>query len=123
MIGVATKLDSNFNKLISYEEFTRIVDDDEALACLIEVGVNPVGIAGMAELFFIDTSGELIELTFERFMEMVLDLREENEAKVKNMKWLWMKMKMNINDVIAEMRTQLKAMEKEIERRTTKLEE
>jgi hypothetical protein len=122
MFGVAERLDTSDNKLISYEEFAEIVHDHEALQCMQDVGVNPYAIAGMAELFFIDPCGESIELTFEKFMEMVLDLREENEAKVKNMKWLWMQIKMHVNDPITDMRGCLSKLEKEYETKLLNLE-
>jgi len=94
MLKVATELDTkgNKNNKIDYEEFAKIVENPEALRALDEVGVNPVGIVEFAGLFFFENE-KPIELSFEDFMEMVLDLREENKATVKDVIDLWRRIK------------------------------
>merc|ERR1719272_350308 len=96
MKEVITKLDADANQMISYREFTEIMGMPEALAALEAVGVNAVGIVDFAELFFFE-GGQPVELTFEAFMEVVLDLRESNTATVKDLLHMWMKIKTSTN--------------------------
>jgi hypothetical protein len=93
---VAKALDTNFNGKISYEEFQKIVEDESALKAMSAVGVNPLGIVEFAELFFFDND-QPVELEFESFMEMVLDLREDNHATVKDVLELWKRIKDSTN--------------------------
>jgi voltage-gated sodium channel len=92
MHGIAKELDENFDERISYVEFQKIVDNKEALQALEEVGVNPVGIVDFAEHFFFD-EGKPIELSFEEFMETVLNLRKDNLATVKDILDIWRRIK------------------------------
>ena len=45
--------------------------------------MNPIGIVNFAELFLLE-DGKPVELAFETFLSMVLDLRESNTATVKD---------------------------------------
>merc|ERR1719191_2228707 len=92
MQDIIDKLDSNKNNKISYDEFTKIMAKPEALQALEDVDVSAVGIVDFAELFFFeDDTG--IELSFDQFMECVLDLRASNTATVKDVLDLWKKVK------------------------------
>jgi voltage-gated sodium channel len=97
MLGIVAKLDTNKNNRISYEEFTQIMAKPEALQALEDVDVSAVGIVDFAELFFLGEDGTGIELTFEDFMECVLDLRASNTATVKDVLDLWKKVKTTTN--------------------------
>merc|ERR1719214_101376 len=96
MKKVVDSLDKDANGLISYKEFTNIMEKPEALMALEDVGVSPVGIVDFAELFFFD-NGKPVDLTFETFMEVILDLRETNQCTVKDMLHVWMKIKRTTN--------------------------
>lgn len=122
MSDVAMRLDTNFNGKISYEEFIKIMDNQEALKIMDQVGVSPVAVAGFAELFFIGEDGEQKELTFATFMQMVLDLRSENQATVKDLLRLWMQVKINVNQRIQDLRTQLKCAEDRLDAWTAQIE-
>merc|ERR1712139_47617 len=50
--------------------------------------------------FFED--GKAVDLTFETFMEVILDLREANNATVKDMLHVWMKIKRTTNKEIKD---------------------
>ena len=54
--------------------------------------MNPIGIVNFAELFLLE-DGKPVELAFETFFSMVLDLRESNTATVKDVMNLWMNIK------------------------------
>jgi hypothetical protein len=116
LADIATKLDENFDSKISYEEFSRIVEVPDALSALQEVGVNPEGIVDFAELFFFE-DGQSIELTFDAFMEMVLDLRESNTATVKDILNLWKQIKENTNSAISDNMTAITALDKKMDSR------
>eukprot|EP00746_Dinoflagellata_sp_MGD_P009192 gnl/MRDRNA2_/MRDRNA2_118584_c0_seq1.p1 gnl/MRDRNA2_/MRDRNA2_118584_c0~~gnl/MRDRNA2_/MRDRNA2_118584_c0_seq1.p1 ORF type:complete len:496 (-),score=95.17 gnl/MRDRNA2_/MRDRNA2_118584_c0_seq1:589-2076(-) len=92
MFSIVDALDTNQDNHISYEEFTQIMAKPEALQALSDVDVSPVGIVDFADMFFFEDGVEL-KLTFEDFMECVLDLRESNIATVKDVLELWKKMK------------------------------
>jgi len=86
--SILHSLDSDKDGSISYLEFKKILEYPQALRALQEAGVDPAGIVDFADLFFIE-DGEPIELSFERFMELVLDLRGSNNATVKDIMTLW----------------------------------
>jgi uncharacterized membrane protein (GlpM family) len=92
MRRVVQSLDGDQNGLLSYKEFTEIMEKPEALQAFEAVGVPPMGLVDFAEMFFFE-DGKPIELTFEAFMEVILDLRETNTATVKDMLQVWMKIK------------------------------
>lgn len=88
MQKILESLDENLDKQISYQEFSKMIEKPEALRCLKDVGVNPLHVIELSELFFFE--GDIaIELTFAEFMEAVLDLRESNQANVKDLINLW----------------------------------
>jgi hypothetical protein len=97
MLAIVATLDTNADNAISYEEFTQIMAKPEALQALEDVEVSPLGIIDFAELFFFEDNGEGIKLSFEDFMECVLDLRGSNTATVKDVLDLWKKVKTTTN--------------------------
>jgi len=101
MREVVESLDSDNNQMLSYKEFVEIMAKPAALNALEDVGVNPVGIVDFVELFFFE-DGQPVDLTFEKFMEVVLDLREANNATVKDMLHVWMKIKKLTNKEISD---------------------
>merc|ERR1712228_725685 len=114
MCDIAKKLDTNFNNKISYQEFQKIVENKDALTALSDVGVNPLGIVEFAELFFFDET-QPVELEFESFMEMVLDLREDNNATVKDVLDLWRRIKDSTSKDIIDMQNQLSTIQNKME--------
>lgn len=121
MYNVAKELDTNFDNKISYEEFGSIVGRKDALAALEEVGVNPVGVVEFAELFFFE-DGDAVELEFDKFMEMILDLREDNTAKVKDALTIWRNVKSSTNEDLAGMKTDMDRVNKKIDTSTNRIE-
>merc|ERR1719191_2595701 len=105
MKQVVQSLDNDNNGLLSYKEFTEIMGLPDALAALDDVGVSPVGIVDFAELFFFE-DGKPIELQFDDFMEVILDLRESNTATIKDMLNLWMKIKTSTNKELVDIKKQ-----------------
>lgn len=84
MRAVLDSIDANGNGQISIEEMKKIIQVPAAVKALDNVGVDPVGMMDFAESFFMDENGEMVELDFEKFMEMVLDLRSSNNATLKD---------------------------------------
>lgn len=81
--SIVAQLDKDNDGTLCWDEFQKILDYPEALKALSDVNVDPEAMVDMAEdLFFED--GEPVTLTFEEFMEMVLDLRGGQEATVKD---------------------------------------
>merc|ERR1719160_1414578 len=103
MREVVDALDADQNKLLSYKEFAEIMSIPAALNALEDVGVSPVGIVDFAELFFFE-DGKPVDLTFETFMEVILDLRETNQCTVKDLLHVWMKIKRTTNKEIKDIK-------------------
>jgi hypothetical protein len=101
MREVVEALDKDKNNKLSYKEFGEIMGKPDALTALEDVGVSPVGIVDFAELFFFE-DGKPVDLTFEAFMEVILELRETNQATVKDMLHVWMKIKQTTNKDIKD---------------------
>merc|ERR1712072_1345351 len=104
---IVKELDTDDNNKISYKEFIQIMAKPDAYAALDDVGVSPTGIVDFAELFFVD-DGQPVEMTFESFMEMILDLRETNTCTVKDMLKLWMNIKGSTNKELTLLKNQAK---------------
>merc|ERR1712118_636837 len=107
------------NKRISYKEFIKIVEKPEALQ---ELDVSAVGLIDFAELFFFD-EGEPIELTFEEFMENVLNLQASNNATVKDMFDLWKRIKTSTNTDINGMKNTIKVLSDRFDEQFNKMQE
>merc|ERR1719424_1733928 len=80
---IVAELDESNNGKLSWEEFQQIWNYPEALAALESVGVDADIMVDMAEDFFFD-DGEPLEVSFEEFMDMVLDLRGGQTATIKD---------------------------------------
>jgi hypothetical protein len=80
--SIVEELDRNKDGVLSWEEFKKILDIPEASRALESVGVDAISLVDVAEDFFFDEMGQHVSLTFEQFMEMVLDLRGGQEATV-----------------------------------------
>jgi len=91
MLGVVQSLDTNSNGMVSFAEFRRILEIPQALQALQDVGVDPAGVVDFAEMMFFEDSDpdKPVELPFDTFMEMILDLRCSNTATVKDIKYMW----------------------------------
>jgi voltage-gated sodium channel len=91
MHEVVESLDSEGDKsgTISLDEFKSILYNNTILDLLDDVGIDAVSLVDFAELFFYSDTGEQVELDFDTFMEMVLDLRGSNNACVKDVLNLW----------------------------------
>merc|ERR1712232_440249 len=121
MFEIAKKLDTDFNNKISYREFQKIVENKDALTALSDVGVNPLGIVEFAELFFFDDDRP-VELPFDSFMEMVLDLREENKATVKDVLDLWRRIKDSTSQDVMGMQKQINTIQNKMEHKFSNLD-
>lgn len=88
---VADTLDTSHNGMVDFKEFQEIFHDKEALLALQAVGVDPVQVVDFAQGMFFEDSGKEVDLRFEEFMELVLELRETNEARIKDVQHLWKK--------------------------------
>jgi voltage-gated sodium channel len=113
-------LDSNFDNHVSYDEFSRIIENKDAVAALKDVGVNPLCLVEFAELFFFEGNVP-IKLSFEGFMEMVLDLREDNEATVKDVLNLWMRLKQTTHKDLKKLDQKVSDLNCQLDTRTSKI--
>jgi hypothetical protein len=83
---IVNRLDENSDGTLTWEEFCRIFSDDvkeEAIAALECVNVDAANMVDVAEDFFFD-HGKPVAVSFDEFMNMVLDLRGGQEATVKD---------------------------------------
>jgi len=75
-----TGVDEDHNQCISRKEFENILVRPEAARVLQDLGVDPVGLVDFTDFIF----EEQDELTFVKFMEVVLALRGSNTATVRD---------------------------------------
>lgn len=101
---IVEDLDANKSGTISWTEFQKIVEMPDALQALESVNVDAVGMIDMAEDMFFDDEGEPVQINFEQFMELVLDLRGGQDATLKDIMTLgkrfnrkFMEVKENLN--------------------------
>jgi len=90
---VMQRLDFDQSGFISKAEFDKILVEPEAAKVLTEVGVDVVGLVDLSDFLFEGFGGDNGELDLEEFMNVVLDLRETNTAKVKDVVMLQKLMK------------------------------
>jgi hypothetical protein len=107
-------LDENLDEMISYSEFSRMITKPEALRCLQEVGVNPLSVIDFADMFFFE-EGHLVELSFEEFMEIVMNLRDSNQSTYKDVLKLWMQIKTTTHPMIEKLDLKVSQIDKKID--------
>lgn len=95
---ICKRLDTNSNERLSWPEFQKIMDMPEALNALESVNVDPIGMIDFAEDKFFEDE-EPKELTFQQFMEMVLDFRGGQEATLKDLMLLSKKVNKQFGDL------------------------
>lgn len=114
---VVRGLDKDIDGNISHTEFKCILEEKKILEALEEVEVDPETLVDFADMFFI-RDGEPIELSFESFMEMVLDLRGSNNATVKDVMNLWKQMAPKLGSItndITELDEKMDSVEQEMD--------
>mmetsp|Transcript_954 Transcript_954/g.1919 ORF Transcript_954/g.1919 Transcript_954/m.1919 type:complete len:642 (+) Transcript_954:54-1979(+) len=99
MMKVVDTIDENGDRRISYAEFSKMIEKPEVIRCLQDVGVNPMALIDFADLMFFEDQ-ELLELSFEEFMEKVIDMRGSNTATVKDTLHLWMSIKKHTHPLL-----------------------
>lgn len=85
MADILAELDYNKDHYISKKEFVMMLSNSEATRTLQEVGVDAVGLVDFADVIFAgDDHDEDTVLSFEEFMDIVLQFRGSNTATVKD---------------------------------------
>jgi len=78
-------LDINNDGRISQAEFVQIMELPEAVLALEEVGIDPVSIVDFTDFIFGGEDNPDDALNFEKFMEVILKLRQTNECTIRDM--------------------------------------
>lgn len=99
---VMKELDGDNTGCISKSEFGKILLNRNAAKLLQEIGVDVVGLVDLADFIFEDY-GVMGELDLEDFMRVVLDLRESNTAKVKDVVMMQKLLKRDLQIMMAQM--------------------
>jgi voltage-gated sodium channel len=99
LIKATMEGDDDFDGLISQDEFVKILASGPAIEALEEIGVDPLGLIDVADTIFVDNTagmngagyspGKSVatydkKLTFDEFMEVLLQFRGSNKATVKD---------------------------------------
>jgi hypothetical protein len=92
LIHVMKELDYDASGCISKSEFEKILIRPKVCKILLDVGVDVVGLVDLSDFIFEDFGSDG-ELYLEDFMKVVLDLRDGNTAKVKDVVMLQKLMK------------------------------
>jgi len=112
--SVATALDENGNGRISAKEFEELFHDADALQALVNVGVDPEGVVDISQVMFYKEDGTEIDLPFDDFMDQVFELRDENSAKLRDVKRLWTRITPQLDrmlDNVANLKGKLRHIE------------
>jgi hypothetical protein len=80
---IVEQLDKNSDGNLSWDEFQQILEFPDALQELENMNVDSESMVDMAEDFFFD-DGEPVPVSFDQFMDMVLDLRGGQQGTVEN---------------------------------------
>lgn len=102
LVKVMAELDGDETGCISKSEFGKILVNRNAARLLNEIGVDVVGLVDLADFIFEDY-GVMGELDLEDFMRVVLDLRETNTAKVKDVVMMQKLLKRDLQIMMGQM--------------------
>jgi len=122
MRKVLKTIDADNNGMISINEMKQILEVPAAVQALAKVGVDPVGMMDFAEIFFMDDKGRIIELQFERFMEMVMDLRSSNNATLKDIMNLGKQVNIKFDQQKKDVKSELQSLDAKMEANFTRVE-
>merc|ERR1719453_364318 len=98
------------DQLISRKEFVLMMTNHDAVHALQDVGVDAVGLVDFVDIIFGSDEGEddMGALTFQSFMEIVLQFRGSNIATVKDLVEIQKSLRAQIsglaNQIVNEMR-------------------
>jgi uncharacterized membrane protein (GlpM family) len=82
--GIVRQLDSSGDQKLSWKEFQKIMENQDAIDALESVHVDPVGMIDFAQDWF-QEDGKEKSIDFEEFMNIVLDLRGGQQATLKDL--------------------------------------
>eukprot|EP00929_Paragymnodinium_shiwhaense_P056748 TRINITY_DN2840_c0_g1_i1.p1 TRINITY_DN2840_c0_g1~~TRINITY_DN2840_c0_g1_i1.p1 ORF type:complete len:734 (+),score=151.16 TRINITY_DN2840_c0_g1_i1:201-2402(+) len=88
MREIVAEIDENGDCTISKEEFEKVILKPEAIAALVEVGVDPMGLVDFADYIFEDAGdvdGLERDLSLDEFLDVILQFRGSNASTVKDM--------------------------------------
>eukprot|EP00928_Gymnodinium_smaydae_P000301 TRINITY_DN10115_c0_g1_i2.p1 TRINITY_DN10115_c0_g1~~TRINITY_DN10115_c0_g1_i2.p1 ORF type:complete len:512 (+),score=91.06 TRINITY_DN10115_c0_g1_i2:55-1536(+) len=127
MTRIIGEIDTDFNGRISLTEFKEVLAYPDALRALEAIDVDPLLLIDFADMFFTgESEGENKDLSFDEFMEIVLDLRGNNAATVKDSMNVWKqlnpKMLSQIKDIESMSKT-AKALDYELKTGSARIEE
>eukprot|EP00747_Dinoflagellata_sp_TGD_P017026 gnl/TRDRNA2_/TRDRNA2_125540_c0_seq1.p1 gnl/TRDRNA2_/TRDRNA2_125540_c0~~gnl/TRDRNA2_/TRDRNA2_125540_c0_seq1.p1 ORF type:complete len:295 (-),score=76.41 gnl/TRDRNA2_/TRDRNA2_125540_c0_seq1:61-903(-) len=120
MGSVVKKLDKDFNGKLSYKEFCAILEYPDALLALQQAGVDPIAMVDFGETMFCP-DGYPVEISFEKFMSTVLDLRGSNMSTVKDLMSLWKQVKNKISESERKIRKHFEGRCEKLQSTTEKL--
>eukprot|EP00929_Paragymnodinium_shiwhaense_P006900 TRINITY_DN110853_c0_g1_i1.p1 TRINITY_DN110853_c0_g1~~TRINITY_DN110853_c0_g1_i1.p1 ORF type:complete len:732 (+),score=126.78 TRINITY_DN110853_c0_g1_i1:135-2330(+) len=109
MCRLVTELGISTDSGFSLKEFMTIMTKHEAVLALKTAGVDPVALIDMAPLFFYE-GGRQVDMPFEQFMELVLDLRGTNKATVKDVMNLGRQLSSRFEDQRSSLSTSIKVL-------------
>jgi hypothetical protein len=81
---IIADLDTDMDGSLSWDEFQKILDKPETHKALASVNVDAETMVDIAEDYFFE-NGEAVAVSFEEFMQLLLDLRGGQQATVKNL--------------------------------------
>jgi len=87
LLVIMDTLDKDNNKRISKYEFLSLMEEREACRALQQIGVDVIGLVDFADVIF-ETDADAtedVELTFEEFLGLVMQLRGEKLVTVKDL--------------------------------------
>merc|ERR1712176_1101129 len=89
--AVMKDLDTNNDNVISAAEFKMLAEKKTVWHLLKEINVDPDAFVDFGKQFFEDDREAILQ--FDDFMQMIMDMREDNQATVKSLHHIWMQVK------------------------------
>lgn len=84
MQAAMTQIDVDGDNRVSKTEFMKILQNPQAVHSLLEIGVDPWTLLEYRDFIFETDDGQDIDLSFEKFLSLVVSLRSTNMATVRD---------------------------------------
>jgi uncharacterized membrane protein (GlpM family) len=112
--GLIHEIDRNNDGQVSWNEFERIIGMPSAIAALESVNVDPEGLIDFAQDRF-QVDGKPVEITFQEFMAIILDLRGGQQATLKDL----MTLQKHVNGRFVTLNAKMEQIEKKLDEMIT----
>jgi hypothetical protein len=99
---ILTRLDKDFDNLVSKQEFTNMMEMDDVIRVLRDAGIDVYALVDDVDFIFDERAGpNNNKLPFSEFLEVMLEFRDTNSAAIRSISALRKSLRQSI-DVVSE---------------------